>query len=152
MEGLDKSAENELDPDRPLPAKIGFAESTDDGTQDGATNRGENNECDCVLLVVGFPHVCDHSECDRSTCGGYATKSSAYQDCGEVRGKSYGQLPDIDKQQTELQNRPSSKFLTPWCPEFATKGVKDQENHCTTSCCLCANIEFLRYTGDRVRV
>lgn len=54
MSNLDSTTEDELDPDVPAPCKELFDEATDDGPEDGSTNRGEYNERDSVLLVIGF--------------------------------------------------------------------------------------------------
>lgn len=49
---LDGSTEDQLDPDVPSPGEELFDETTHDGSEDRAADRGEDDECDGVLLVV----------------------------------------------------------------------------------------------------
>lgn len=59
MHHLDYSAEDELDPEVPVPGCEGLKEAADDRADDGATDGGEDDEGDGVLLFVGVPQVRD---------------------------------------------------------------------------------------------
>jgi hypothetical protein len=49
---LDEATEDKLDPDGPAPVEVLLCETTDDGAQNGATDGGEDDVGDGVLLVV----------------------------------------------------------------------------------------------------
>lgn len=57
MRELDSDTEDQLDPDVPSPREELLDKATDNGAKDGASNRGEDDEGDCVLLFIWFPPV-----------------------------------------------------------------------------------------------
>ncbi|KAI6875634.1 hypothetical protein KC323_g15 [Hortaea werneckii] len=50
---------------------------------------------------------------------------------------------DIDQEQRELEDRPTSELLTPGGPKLAAKGVGNEENHLPDAGCLFANAVLL---------
>lgn len=59
MDGLDGTAEHKLDPEVPVPVQVGLEEATDDGADNGSTDRRQDDKCDGVLLIVCVPEVGD---------------------------------------------------------------------------------------------
>lgn len=53
---LDETAENELEPDRPTPVKVGFSKAANDWTDNATADGRENDTSNGVLLIVSFPH------------------------------------------------------------------------------------------------
>ena len=64
MSGLNSDAEDELNPDAPAPVEELLTEATNDRAEDGTSNGREDDEGDRVLLVISFPHVGNHAQCD----------------------------------------------------------------------------------------
>lgn len=50
-----------------LPCSVLFDETTDDRTKDGTTNRGEDDEGNSVLLLIGLPHIGNHTKSNGTT-------------------------------------------------------------------------------------
>lgn len=61
-------------------------------------------------------------------------------------------MPDVDQEQTCLQDRLAPELLTPWCPEFAPKSIRDQEDGGADSRGLFADMKLLGDSADAVRV
>ena len=55
------------------------------------------------------------------SCRQQTTKTSSYDDTPKIWSQRARKLPNIHKKQTELKDRPSSRFLTPWCPNSDPK-------------------------------
>lgn len=62
---------------------------------------------------LGFPHVSDHTKGHRATSCRKTTQSSESENGAKVRRNAYRNLPDVDKEQTELEDGPSSQLLAP---------------------------------------
>lgn len=65
----------------------------------------------------------------------------------KIRCHGARNLPDIDQKHAQLQNRPATKLLTPWCPKLASKRVEDEIYHLSHASGLRADAEML---GDGV--
>jgi hypothetical protein len=101
---LDSDTEDELDPDAPLPWQVLLDKPANDGTKDGSTNRRKDNECHGVLLVIRLEDIGDHAQGDRPTSRGQTTEGASNEDGAEVRGESDGNIPEVDEEETELEN------------------------------------------------
>mgnify|MGYP006900021351 CR=1 FL=1 len=152
VHNLHKRAEDELDPHVPAPVEVFLDKATDNGTQDGARNGGEDNEGHSILLVVSLPHVRDHPQRHRASSGGQATKGTADHDGAKVFPQSTGQLPDVDKEETGLEDRLAAQLLTPRGPQLAAKGVEDQEDHGTAAASLHADTKLLSHARQGIRI
>ncbi len=152
MSELDCASKDELNPDTPSPVEFLLRETTDNGTENGASDGREDDEGDGVLLIVRFPHVCNHAQGDGSSGRRYTAKRTTNHDGGEVRGECDGELPEVDQAQRELEDRLPTEFLAPRCPQLASESVEYEEDHGTASGCLLADGELLGYALDRIRV
>lgn len=61
-------------------------------------------------------------------------------------------MPDVDEEQTELEDRPSSEFFRPGSPKLTTKSVEDQEDHGTTTSGLGTDAKLFRHASDGIAV
>lgn len=152
MKDLDENTKDQLNPDGPPPRKVLLHETTNNWSKNGTTDGGEDNKGHGVLLSVRLPHISNHTKGDGSSSRGQTTKGTANHEGCEVGRKSDGQLPNVDQEQTELEDGPSSEFLTPRRPKLTSEGVQYQEDHGTTACGLLADVEFLRDAADGVGV
>ena len=59
-------------------------------------------------------------------------------------------LPDTDEGMARLLDRPSTIFLTPWRPKFASKGLGHQEGHLRNPGNLLADTKSFRYPIDSI--
>jgi hypothetical protein len=135
-----------------LPLSILLHKSTNNGTKNGTTDGREDDEGNSVLLLIGLPHIGNHTKSNRTTSRRQTTESTTSHDGSKVLCESDRDLPDVDKEQTELEDRPSTKLLGPGSPELTTKGVKDKEDHSTTTGSLSADVELFRHTSDGIAV
>jgi len=86
-----------------------------------------------------------HRQCCVSpTLLGKTYKSSANHDRPEVWGDRTRDLPDVDEQHTQLQNRPTAELFAPRCPQLASEGVEDEIDHLPDSGSLLTDSEMLR--------
>ena len=152
MHNLDKSTEDKLDPDRPPPGQESLNEASHEGSNDRAGDGREHHASHGILLSVCLPQVCDHTQGNGTTSQTQTTKGTADHDCGEVGRQSHGQLPEVGKEHTELQDGLPTQFLTPRRPQLTTKSVRDQVNHGTAAGTLLTDAEFLRDTTNTVRI
>ena len=143
VDDLDGAAEDELDPDGPGPVEVLLGEAADDGTEDGAADGGEDDESDGVLLVVGFPHVGDHSQGDGATGGGQTAEGAGDHDGGDIGSERDGDLPDVDEEQGELQDGLAAEFFRPGRPQLATETIGDEEEGGAGAGVLGGDVEFL---------
>lgn len=111
MKGLDSSTEDELNPNRPRPIQVGFAEATNNGTENGTADRGEDDESYGVLLIVSLPQIRNHAQGDGASRRRETAKRSTNHDGGEVGGQSDGKLPDVDEEEGELEDGPSPELF-----------------------------------------
>jgi hypothetical protein len=121
MNCLDSGTKQELDPEVPLEGEVFFNEAADDWANDRATDRRENDKGNCVLLSVRAPHVGNHTERYAATSRRQTTESAEDKHHGIVWGQGTGYLPEVDKEQTQLEYFPSSEFFAPGCPELAAE-------------------------------
>jgi hypothetical protein len=76
----------------------GLDKAADDGSNDGAANRGEDDKADGVLLLIWLPHVGHHAKGDRAACARQATEEAADDYRSEVRCERTRQLEDWEEQ------------------------------------------------------
>lgn len=141
---LDRAAKDELNPDRPAPAAdILLDKTTNDGTQNGSSDRREDDVCNCVLLYVRLEEIGNHSQSDRATGTAETSEESTDHDAAEVGREGHGQLPDVDEEEGNLEHGLSTKkFRRAGC-NFASEGVGDEEDHRATASCLQRDTELL---------
>jgi hypothetical protein len=99
-----------------------------------------------------LPHICHHGESHGTTSCRETTKPPAHEDGSEVGRNAHRDLPDVDEEQTELEDRPSSQLFTPGRPQLATESVGDQEDGGTKTRCLRADAKLRGDTGDGIAV
>ncbi len=148
MNGLHHHAEHQLHPEIPVPRQIGRHVASRDGTHDRATDRRQHDESNGVLLLIRLPHIGHHSQRDRATGRGQSTQEASDDDGRKVGGQRAGDLPEVDEEQTELQDRSSSQLLTPRGPELASERVGDQKDHLSDAGRLQGDAEFLCHRLD----
>ena len=94
MHRLHGNADDELDPEVPMPVVVRLDDSAEDGAEHGTADGREDDECDRELLFLRCPHVGDHAQRDGPARGGNAAQQAAHDDGAEVGRERAGYLPD----------------------------------------------------------
>lgn len=74
----------------------------------------------------------------------------AHNDRAKVGRKSTRELPDVDQEHAQLQDRPPPEFLAPGCPQLTSEAVQDQVHALPDACRLLADAEVLGQRRHRV--
>lgn len=70
-----------------------------------------------------------HTQGNRTASRGETSKPTADDDRPEIGRQSAGNLPDVDQEETQLEDLPSPELLGPRRPQLAAKGIANQKDH-----------------------
>jgi len=97
-------------------------------------------------------HISNHTQRNTPPRTTQATQKPRHNHRPKIRRQRRRQLPKIHQTQTQLQHNPASILFTPGCPEFAAKGVGDEEDALADARGLLGDVEFFRHARDGVAV
>ena len=104
MHDLYDSAHDEECPEDPRPRFVLPDKASYDSTDWSTSNRGENDEGNCVLEagIFRLVEICNHTKSYRATSRGETAQASSDQETAKVRCQGRRELPDVDQEQGKL--------------------------------------------------